>query len=136
MPGEWPYTVSLEHPLSVFKQIENHVLFAIASGYIKPGDALPSVRDLAHALAVNPNTVTKSYRELEILGLLRTRRGVGYTVAQNAPASCCDTTQSMAAGNLACAVSECLAAGLSPQAIRDAVAGALKGGKFPYAPDG
>jgi len=54
----------------------------IATGLLKPGDKLPSQRDLAAQLRVNANTVQRAYREMEILGLVETLRGQGTFVRQ------------------------------------------------------
>ena len=61
----------------VYRQIIDQILGGIASGAISPGDQLPTVRQLAVDLAVNPNTVVRAYRELEIRGVLSTQQGVG-----------------------------------------------------------
>jgi GntR family transcriptional regulator len=61
----------------VYRQIIDQILGGIASGAFSPGDQLPTVRQLAVDLAVNPNTVVRAYRELEIRGVLSTQQGVG-----------------------------------------------------------
>ena len=61
----------------VYRQIIDQILGGIASGALSPGDQLPTVRQLAVDLAVNPNTVVRAYRELEIRGVLSTQQGVG-----------------------------------------------------------
>jgi len=73
-------SIDIHSSVAVYVQIENHIQFAIASGRLKQGDQLPSVRELSERLKVNPNTVAKSYRDLEVLGLLYTRRGMGVYV--------------------------------------------------------
>ena len=69
-------SIDIHSSVAVYVQIENHVQFAISSGKLKPGDQLPSVRELSERLEVNPNTVAKAYRDLEVMGLLYTRRGM------------------------------------------------------------
>jgi GntR family transcriptional regulator len=61
----------------VYRQIIDQILGGIASGALKPGDQLPTVRQLAVDLAINPNTVVRAYRELEIRRVLDTQQGVG-----------------------------------------------------------
>ncbi|MGB6363704.1 MAG: GntR family transcriptional regulator, partial [Thermoanaerobaculia bacterium] len=56
----------------IYRQIIEQVKYAIARGELEPGDRLPTVRQLAVDLSVNPNTVVRSYRELEIAGVLDT----------------------------------------------------------------
>src|SRR5689334_5145904 len=70
-------SIDIHSTVAVYIQIENHIQFAIASGKLKAGDQLPSVRELSERLNVNPNTVAKAYRDLEVMGLLYTRRGMG-----------------------------------------------------------
>src|SRR5215470_3051678 len=60
-----------------FLQLVQQVEHALRLGYLKPGDQLPKVRDVVAALAINPNTVLKAYRELEIKGLATGRPGQG-----------------------------------------------------------
>lgn len=65
-----------------YRQIIDQVLFAIANGVLAPGDQLPTVRQLAVELKINPNTVTRAYQELEIKGVLTTQMGTGTFVAE------------------------------------------------------
>ena len=58
-------------------QLVHQVEHALRLGYLKPGDQLPKVRDVVSSLAINPNTVLKSYRELEIKGLAAGHPGQG-----------------------------------------------------------
>src|SRR5580700_8606224 len=58
-------------------QLVQQVEHAMRLGYLKPGDQLPKVRDAVASLAINPNTVLKAYRELEIKGLATGRPGQG-----------------------------------------------------------
>src|SRR3984893_698350 len=58
-------------------QLVHQVEHALRLGYLKPGDQLPKVRDVVASLAINPNTVLKAYRELEIKGLTAGRPGQG-----------------------------------------------------------
>jgi GntR family transcriptional regulator len=60
-----------------YRQIIDQILGGIATGSLRPGDQLPTVRQLAVDLAINPNTVVRAYRELEIRGVLDTQQGVG-----------------------------------------------------------
>jgi len=67
--------------IPVYVQIMDHVKHSIASGLLRNGDRLPSIRDLARELRVNPNTVVKAYRELEIEGVIESRKGQGSYVS-------------------------------------------------------
>ena len=81
-------TINLQSNVAVFAQIENEVRFAIASGSLKAGDKLPTVRAVAEQLAINPNTVAKAYRDLEIMGLVYTRRGMGIFIRDGVEEKC------------------------------------------------
>lgn len=65
----------------IYRQIQDQVRFGIASGRLRPGEQLPTVRALAVDLAVNPNTVIKAYTELERQGVVTTEQGSGTFVA-------------------------------------------------------
>src|SRR6266542_4558925 len=66
----------------VYRQIIDQVTGGIAAGALAPGDQLPTVRQLAVDLSINPNTVTRAYRELEIRGVLETEQGTGTFVSE------------------------------------------------------
>ena len=65
----------------VYRQIIDQVLAGIAAGSLAPGDRLPTVRQVAVDLSINPNTVMRAYRELEIRGVLDTQQGTGTFIA-------------------------------------------------------
>ena len=73
-------------PTPIWSQIEEAVRHLVASGALRPGDALPSVRDLARDQRINPNTVAKAYQRLVEAGIVETRRGEGTFVAEHPPA--------------------------------------------------
>jgi GntR family transcriptional regulator len=64
-----------------YRQIIEQVRFAVARGELGPGDQLPTVRKLAVDLSINPNTVIRAYRELELDGVLDTHQGSGTFVS-------------------------------------------------------
>jgi len=67
----------------VYLQLVDQVRYAAASGALRPGDALPSIRPLAGELRVNRNTVAKAYTELESLGVIETIAGKGCFLKEN-----------------------------------------------------
>ena len=75
------FTVSPTHPMPLYAQLTRAIRFAIATGRLRVGEQLPTVRQLAVELRVNANTVAKVYAELERSGILETRRGVGTFVS-------------------------------------------------------
>jgi len=83
------FSIDPDDPTPIYAQLERGIRAAIASGQIRSGDRLPTVRQLAVELRVNANTVAKVYAELERAGVLATQRGVGTFVR--------DTVQELAA---------------------------------------
>jgi GntR family transcriptional regulator len=73
----FPFYIDSEHPTPLYHQLERAIRFAIATGKLALGDQLPTVRQLAVDLRINANTVAKVYAELERIGVVETRRGVG-----------------------------------------------------------
>ncbi|MGH7568461.1 MAG: GntR family transcriptional regulator [Gemmatimonadales bacterium] len=69
----------------LYAQIADRVRVAIAAGHLRPADALPSVRQLAGELRVNPATVVQAYRDLETSGFVETREREGTFVRELAP---------------------------------------------------
>ncbi|OGL49765.1 MAG: hypothetical protein A2161_00390 [Candidatus Schekmanbacteria bacterium RBG_13_48_7] len=63
--------------IPIYLQIMNGIKYAIAMGSLKPGDQVPSVRELSAQLRINPNTVLKAVRELEHQDILTIKRGLG-----------------------------------------------------------
>jgi GntR family transcriptional regulator len=61
----------------VYRQIIDQVMGGMATGALRPGEQLPTVRQVAVDLAINPNTVQRAYREMEIRGVLETQQGTG-----------------------------------------------------------
>jgi GntR family transcriptional regulator len=72
----------------IYGQIADRVKFAVAGGVLRPGDLVPSVRELSKQLVVNPNTVARAYRDLQTEGLLESVRGMGLQVAEGAADRC------------------------------------------------
>ena len=68
----------------IYVQIVNQVKFLIATGRLAPGEELPPIRALAERLLVNPNTVARAYRELELAGAVTKRRTAGTYVSESA----------------------------------------------------
>ncbi len=68
-----------------YRQIIEQIKYAVARGRLGPGDRLPTVRQLAVDLSINPNTVIRAYRELEIEGVIDTHQGSGTFVGDERP---------------------------------------------------
>lgn len=68
--------------LPIYQQLANQIRQGVARGSLKPGDKLPSVRELSRELIVNPNTIARAFAELERDGTLNPRPGLGVFVAE------------------------------------------------------
>ena len=80
-----PLIIDTSDPRPIGRQIEEGLLQLVTSGTLAPGEPIPSVRDLARDLRVNPNTVAKVFQRLGEAGVLERRRGEGTYVAQDPP---------------------------------------------------
>jgi len=69
--------------VATYMQLVQQVKQSLRTGLLEPGDQLPKVREVTEALAINPNTVLKAYRQLEIEGLVEGRPGVGTFVRRS-----------------------------------------------------
>lgn len=90
-------SINYKDPRPIYEQVRDALRQLILSGAIAPGEKLPSVRELAASLAINPNTIQRSYREMESLGLINTFPGKGafaatdHTAAQRRTQELTDT---------------------------------------------
>ena len=83
--GRFEFGLDLHTGVPVYRQLIDQVRAGIASGSLTAGDQLPTVRQLAVDLAINPNTVMRAYRELELGGLLETHQGTGTFISDKKP---------------------------------------------------
>src|SRR5215467_4391703 len=79
------FALDLHSGVPVYRQIIDQVRGGMASGVLSTGDQLPTVRQLAVDLEINPNTVMRAYRELELGGLLETHQGTGTFISDKKP---------------------------------------------------
>jgi GntR family transcriptional regulator len=82
------FAIEFSDGLAIYEQIVRQVKYAVAGGALKPGELVPSVRELARELAINPNTVARAYRELQGDRVLDAVRGTGLEVASGAAERC------------------------------------------------
>ena len=75
--------ISPQDGVPIYLQIVNQVKYLVASGRLEPGEELPPIRALAETLVINPNTVARAYRELELAGVVVKRSTAGTYVAEN-----------------------------------------------------
>ena len=83
---EFAFRLDAHSGVPVYRQLIDQVLAAVATDTLRTGDQLPTVRQVAVDLAINPNTVMRAYREMEIRGILDTQQGAGTFIAEQQPA--------------------------------------------------
>lgn len=125
-------SIDINSSVAVYVQIENHVQFAIASGRLTPGDQLPSVRELSERLGVNPNTVAKAYRDLEVMGLLYTRRGMGVFVNRGIETKCREDCRKRIVQRMHEVIAEAKASGMSRKEVMDVAEKSYSSEAGPY----
>jgi GntR family transcriptional regulator len=96
----------------IFAQIMDRVKCAVAAGVLRPGEMVPSVRELSKQLVINPNTVARAYRDLQAEGLLEPVRGTGLQVTGAAPGRCQAERREIVRQRLRAAMEEALRSGL------------------------
>ena len=101
----------------IYGQIADRVTFAVASGVLRPGELVPSVRELSKQLVVNPNTVARAYRELQASGVIEPVRGTGLQVAAGAVEPCRELRRSLVRERLRRAIEEARQSELEPAEI-------------------
>jgi GntR family transcriptional regulator len=84
-----PLNITLDNKsaMPVYEQVKQAIKWSILSGYLEDGDQLPSLRELATMLRINPNTIVKIYFQLEVEGFVSSRAGSGFFVNKNRDAA-------------------------------------------------
>ena len=113
--------VDAANGLAVYDQIVRQVKFAVADGAVRAGELVPSVRELARELAVNPNTVARAYRQLQDHGVLEPVRGTGLTVTAAARRQCQTERTKLIRARLRLVLEEAIQSGLDPQDVQSMV---------------
>ena len=125
-------SINIQSSVPVYEQIENHVQFAIASGKLKAGDRLPPVKELAETLGVNFNTVAKSYRDLEVMGLIFTRRGMGCFVKKGLEGKCRENCRNRIIKHLHEVAQEAKSAGIGKKEVGELLSKSYASDSTPY----
>jgi GntR family transcriptional regulator len=115
------FQVRPDSPVPIYEQIAAQVVFGVAAGDPPAGELVPSVRDLAGQLIVNPNTVARAYQELERLGVLETKRGLGMQVTPKAQNLCDARRREIIRARLLDAVREAASSGLTAEDVHGLV---------------
>lgn len=126
-------TVNVHSSVAIYEQIENQIRFAIASGKLKANDQLPSIKELGKRLGINFNTVAKAYRDLEVMGLIYTRRGMGCFVNGGVGTRCAGDCRAQITKRLHEISQEAKAAGIPKKELALIVGECLRGDEPPYA---
>jgi len=122
-------TVDANSPVPPSAQLIQQVKAAVLNGRIRPGESLPSIRQVANDLALNEKTVAKAYRMLERSGVIQTRGYRGSFVHADAAANCNVDTNGWVHEKLKEATDELRAAGASDADIRNAFNRAMNGSR-------
>jgi GntR family transcriptional regulator len=102
----------------IYEQIVRQVKLAIADGVLVGGQMVPSVRQMAAELAINPNTIARAYQELQSDQVLESLRGRGMVVRRDSIDRCTEARNSLVAEGVRRALSDALAGGMSPGDLR------------------
>ncbi len=119
------FHLSSRSNVAPYAQLVEQVRHALLSGVLRPGDRLPTVKDVVATLAINPNTVSKAYRELELEGLVEGRPGVG-TFAVRRPDGPAPAVQAQLSRALAAWIGRARRAGLADPDIESMVRTTLR----------
>lgn len=125
--------INIHSSVPVYLQIENHLLFAISSGELGVGAQLPAVKELGDNLGINVNTVIKAYRDLEVMGFISSRRGVGFHVTKGAITRCRDLCRQRLVAKAHELAQEAKAAGTTKKELVEVIGKSLACDLDPYA---
>jgi GntR family transcriptional regulator len=115
------FSIDHHNGLAVYDQIVRQVKFAVAQGAVRAGEMVPSVRELARELTINPNTVARAYRQLQDDGVLDAVRGTGLAVASGARRTCQAERTRLVRERLVSVLDEARHSGLSGEEIETLV---------------
>jgi GntR family transcriptional regulator len=111
------FTINTTDSLPIYAQLVRQIKYAIASQALRPGQLLPSVRQLSVELAINPNTVARAYQQLQQEDILESLRGRGLSVRAGATAACHQMRRELISRRLHTVLSEALQSGLTETEI-------------------
>lgn len=119
-------TIEPNNGIPIYEQVVRQIKYSVAEGVVLPGQVIPSVREMAKQLALNPNTVQRAYLQLQEEDVLQALRGRGMVVAQGAKRRCVTDRQQLLAERLSAVLDEAIQSGLSAERIREMFEAALK----------
>jgi GntR family transcriptional regulator len=112
------FRIDADDGLAIYDQIVRQIKYAVASGTLAPGEWIPSVRELARQLTVNPNTIQRAYQQLQADGVLEPVRGRGLAVCRTAVRACVAERQALVLERLEQVVAEAVQGGVAPDDLR------------------
>jgi len=112
------FDIRSESQVPIYEQIVSQVIFNIAGGALEPGTMIPSVRDLAQRILVNPNTVARAFQELERRGVVTPRRGLGMEITDNSIPVSRSQRKEIIRGRIREALREGVHSAMSPEELR------------------
>ena len=121
------FDVDPSNGVPIYEQVVRQVVYAVAAEALKAGDLIPSVRELARELAINPNTVSRAYRQLQDDGVLESVRGTGLAVAGGAMERCREARVELIRARLQQVLVEARQSRLDPAELRGLVESELDG---------
>jgi len=110
--------IDAHNGLAVYDQIVRQIKFSVADGVLAVGDLVPSVRELARDLTINPNTVARAYRQLQDDDVLESLRGTGLVVSSGARKPCLAARKRLIGARLRDVLLEAHHGGLDAEQIR------------------
>jgi GntR family transcriptional regulator len=113
--------IDANNGLAVYDQIVRQVKFAVADGALRTGELVPSVRELARELTINPNTVARAYRQLQDDGVIETVRGTGLSITASARRQCQADRTKLLRARLRSVLEEAMHSGLEPKEIESLI---------------
>jgi GntR family transcriptional regulator len=113
------FTIDSASGTPIYEQLIRQVKLAVADGVLSGGQMVPSVRQLAAELMINPNTIQRAYQQLQADRVLESIRGRGLAVRRDALARCTKARNMLVAESLTRLLSDALSGGISPEELRE-----------------
>lgn len=113
------FSIETAGDVPIYEQIVRQIKLAVADGVLVGGQMVPSVRQLASELAINPNTIARAYQQLQADEVLEPLRGRGMVVRRDATARCTQARNTLVADGVRRALSDALAGGMTPAELRE-----------------
>jgi GntR family transcriptional regulator len=115
------FQIDFGDTLPIYDQVVRQIKFAVAGGVLKENELIPSVRELARELTINPNTVARAYHRLQDDGILTSVRGTGLAVAAGAASRCRDERVELIRLRLEQVLAEAKQSRIDPLKLRELV---------------